>query len=68
MAQFEKRINTTTRHEYVLPDPANHAEVHKALSYAYQEYKDNMRKAAVSDDAVWITHSDDEIIIYWEEK
>lgn len=67
MAQYEKRIRTTTRHEYVLATPANHAEVHKALSYAYQEYRDHMRTDAVSDDAVWITHGDEDITIYWEE-
>ena len=66
MAQFEKRIKSTTRHEYVLPNPANHAEIGKALGYAYQEYKDGTGKD-IYDDSVWITHSDDEIIIYWEE-
>lgn len=67
MAQYGIRIRTTTRHEYFLPNPTNHVEFYKALSYAYQEYKDNMRTETVSDDAVWVTHSDDEITIYWEE-
>jgi len=67
MAQYEQRVKTLTIHEYVLPNPANHAEVGKAFSGAYQDYKDAMGRG-VSDDAVWITHADDEIIIYWEEK
>lgn len=67
MAQFEKRTRTTTRHEYVLPNPANHAEVHKALAYAYQEYAGHKNTASVSDDALWFTHTDEELTIYWEE-
>jgi len=66
VAQFEKRIKTTTVHQYVLPNPANHVEVNKALLHAYQEYTDATGKS-VFDDSVWITHADDEIIIYWEE-
>jgi hypothetical protein len=67
MAQYEQRSRTTERHEYVLPNPANHAEIGKALSGAYQDYKDATGRPGVPDDAVWITHADDEIIIYWEE-
>lgn len=66
MAQYEERTKTITRHEYVLPNPANHAEVGKALSGAYQDYKDAMGHG-ISDDSVWVTHADEEIIIYWEE-
>jgi hypothetical protein len=67
MAQFEKRIRTTTAHQYVLPNPANQAEFQKAMSYAYQEYGDNTGRE-VYDDSIWVTHADEEIIIYWEEK
>jgi hypothetical protein len=67
MAQYEQRTKTINRYEYVLPNPANHAEIGKALSAAYQDYK-LATDRSVSDDAVWITHADDEIIIYWEEK
>jgi hypothetical protein len=67
MAQYEQRARETIRHEYVLPNPANHAEIGKALSAAYQDYK-LATDRSVSDDAVWVTHADEEIIIYWEEK
>ena len=66
MAQYEARTRTTTVHEYVMPNPVNLAEFSKAMSYAYQEYTAATGKN-VSDDSTWVTHKDDEIIIYWEE-
>jgi hypothetical protein len=36
------------------------------VSYAYQEYSSATGKN-VSDDSIWVTHRDEEIIIYWEE-
>ena len=65
MAQFETRDKRTIRHEYVLPDPVNWAEVGKAFSAAHQAYEDANGRAA--DDSIWVTHADEEIIIYWEE-
>jgi hypothetical protein len=65
MALYTERVQTTRRHEYVLPNPVNQAEFMKAISKAYQDYGDTMGQ--VADDSVWITHADEEIIIYWEE-
>jgi L-rhamnose isomerase len=66
MAVFEKRARTVTTHEYVMPNPVNWVEYNKAMNYALQECESVKRKPA-SDDAIWVTHEDDEIIIYWEE-
>jgi len=65
MAQYYPRTKTTTVHEYVMPNPVNLAEFSKAMSYAYQEYQGGGRTLA--DDSIWVTHKDNEIIIYWEE-
>jgi hypothetical protein len=62
MAVYSQRVRQTIRHEYVLPNPVNAAEFSKALSAAYQD------APRVADDTVWVTHADEEIIIYWEEK
>lgn len=67
MAQFDRRDRTTTRHEYVLSNPVNWAEVGKAFAAARQD----MEAAGVSpdwDDVVWVTHADEEIVVYWETK
>jgi hypothetical protein len=66
MAVWEKRVRETVVHEYVMPNPVNLAEVGKAMSAAYQDYTRATGKN-VADDSVWVTHSDEEIIIYWEE-
>ena len=66
MAQFETRTKATTRHEYVLPNPVNQAEFNKALSVAYSDYSKSGKY--IADDSVWVTHADEEIIIYWEEQ
>lgn len=65
MAQYETRTRTTIRHEYVVPDPVNWAEVGKAFSAASRDYEDANGRTA--DDSIWVTHADEEIIIYWEE-
>lgn len=64
MAQYFKRTTTTTRHEYVMPDPVNHAEFNKAMSLAEQELLATGR--SIFDDTFHVTHNDDEVIIYWE--
>jgi hypothetical protein len=66
MAQYGKRTKTTVRHEYVMPRPVNLGEVSKAMSAAYQDYTAATGKN-VTDDSIWLTHNDDELIIYWEE-
>jgi hypothetical protein len=66
VAQYECRTKTTTRHEYVLPNPCNWVEFSKAMSYAHQEYTSANGNPA-ADDSIWVTHADEEIIIYWEE-
>lgn len=66
MAQYERRDKRTVRHEYVLPNPANWVEVRKALDSASGDYTDAFPR--IADDSIWVTHADDEIIIYWEEE
>lgn len=65
MALYSERTRQTIRHEYVLPNPANWAEVDKAFSAAKRGYED--ANGVPRDDSVWVTHADEEIIIYWEE-
>jgi hypothetical protein len=66
MALWSKRTKETTRHEYVVPNPVNATEFTKALSAAYQDYTAATGRN-IADDTVWVTHADEEIIIYWEE-
>jgi hypothetical protein len=66
MALYSERTSSTTRHEYVVPDPVNATEFTKALSAAYQAYQSATGRN-VADDSVWVTRADEEIIIYWEE-
>ena len=67
MAVYEKRRRETVVHELAMPNPVNLTEFSKAMSYAFQEYSGQTGRNA-SDDSIWVTHSDEEIIIYWEEK
>jgi hypothetical protein len=66
MAIYSQRERTQIRHEYVLPNPVNATEFSKALSAAYQDAPRATGKN-IADDTVWVTHADEEIIIYWEE-
>ena len=66
MALYTERTRTTVKHEYVVPNPVNAIELTKALSAAYQDYTRTTGKN-IADDSVWVTHADEEIIIYWEE-
>jgi hypothetical protein len=66
MAVYYPRTKTTTTHEYVMPNPVNQAEFYKAMSYAHQEYLSAHHRDP-SDDSIYVTHNDDEIVIYWEE-
>lgn len=66
MALYSERTRNTTRHEYVLPNPTCQGEFMKAISAAYQDYT-RVTGKQVYDDSVWVTHADEEIIIYWEE-
>lgn len=66
MALYSQRERKTVKHEYVLPNPVNATEFTKALAGAYADYRTATGKN-VADDSVWVTHADEEIIIYWEE-
>lgn len=66
MAVYSERTKQTTRHEYFMPNPVNATEFTKALAAAYQDYT-RLTGKNVADDSVWVTHADEEIIIYWEE-
>ena len=66
MAQWSKRKVTTARHEYVVAKPCNWVEMHKALDAAASGYKEITRRP-LADDSMWVTSTDEEIIIYWEQ-
>jgi hypothetical protein len=66
MALYTTRKRQTTVHEYVLPNPVNLGEVTKAMSAAYADYTARTGRN-VSDDSIYVTHTDEEIILYFEE-
>lgn len=66
MAIYTQRKRTSVKHEYVLPNPVNQAEFNKAIMSAYADYSSHTGRN-IADDSVWVTHADEEIIIYWEE-
>lgn len=63
MATYERREVTTTYVEYVLPSPANWAEIGKATAAVNQELGE---ERARWDDAAWFEARDDEIVIRFE--
>lgn len=67
MSTVSTRKVITIRHEYLVPMPANWAEIGKAQSMAKRDLE-AAGKQATSDDAVWFDSDDERIIIYWEEK
>lgn len=66
MTAVDQRTKVTTRHEYVVKDPAPYGEVQEAIMFA----KRDAQAAGIDtsyDDAMHVTHDDDHIIVYWEE-
>ena len=70
MATFTSRTVNSTRREWIVPAAppwgAAHAEVHKAFEaaeVAYREARGLAEDTPLSDDALWVTVGDEEIII-----
>lgn len=60
------RTKTTVRHEYIVPEPAAYGDVMEAIVFA----KRDATEAGIDisyDDAMTVTHDDENIIVYWEE-
>jgi len=66
MSAVDRRTTTTVRHEYLVRNPAPHADVQEALLFAKRDAAAAGQDTSY-DDALWVTHNDDNIIVYWEE-
>ena len=66
MAAYETRTKTTVRHEFVLPNPTNWAELSKAVTAIEHDLKANGMDASY-DDVVTVAATEEEIILSWEE-
>lgn len=59
------RTTTTVRHEYLVPQPAAYGDVVEAIATAKRDAADGGVKVNF-DDALMVTHDDENIIVYWE--
>lgn len=66
MADYTTRTKTTVRHEFVLPNPANWAELSKAFSAIKHDVEAHGLDSRY-DDIVTIKATEEEIILFWEE-
>lgn len=66
MSVVDKRKTTTTRHEYLVRQPAAYGDVREAMQFAIRD-KDAAGLQTSSDDALMVTHDDENIIVFWEE-
>lgn len=66
MSAVEKRTTTTIRHEYIVPKPANWAEMGKAAAMAKRDMQ-AAGKDPQYDDAAWFDADDEHVILYWDE-
>ena len=67
MSVVNQRTTTTVRHEYLVHQPSACGDVLEAISFA----KRDASEAGVNtgyDDALHVTHDDENIIVYWEEE
>jgi hypothetical protein len=67
MSVVTTRTRVTTRHDYCVPQPAALGDVLEAIAFA----KRDAIQAGVDttyDDALTVTHDDENIIVYWEER
>jgi len=62
----DQRTTVTTRHEYLVPQPAAYGDVLEAISIAKRDAS-AAGKDVSYDDALTVTHNDENIVIYWEE-
>lgn len=65
MSTVGKRTITTTRHEYIVPSPASHAEVEMAIAMAREDVPLGL---IGYDDVPKVEARDDEIVVWWEER
>ena len=67
MSVVNTRTTTTVRHEYMVPQPSAYGDVIEAIQFAKRD-AEQAGKDTSYDDALTITHDDDNIIVYWEEE
>jgi hypothetical protein len=65
MSVVTMRNRTTVRHEYLVPQPAAYGDVMEAISFAKRDAADAGKDTSY-DDAMHVTHDDENIIVYWE--
>lgn len=65
MADYTIRSRTFVRHEYVLPNPTNWAELGKALASLEQSLPSGVEPF---DNSVRVEADDAEIVLYWQEE
>jgi len=66
MSAVDQRTKVTTRHEYVVKDPAAYGNVQEAIMFA----KRDAQAAGIDtsyDDAMHVTHDEEHISVFWEE-
>jgi len=66
MSVVTKRKVATTRNEYLVPQPAAYGDVREAMQFALRD-KDDAGYETSYDDSLMVTHSHENIIVYWEE-
>lgn len=66
MSVVSNRTTVTTRHEYIVPQPAAYGDVLEAVAFAKRDATEAGKDTSY-DDALTVTHDDDNIIVYWEE-
>jgi hypothetical protein len=66
MSVVTNRTTVTKRYEYIVPQPAAYGDVQEAILFAKRDAEAEGVDVSY-DDAMHVTHDDDNIIIYWEE-
>jgi hypothetical protein len=65
MSVVTMRTRTTVRHEYVVPQPAAYGDLLEAIQFAKRDAVEAGKDTSY-DDAMHVTHDDENIIVYWE--
>lgn len=65
MSVVTERTTTTIRREYLVPQPAAYGDVLEAISFAKRDAAQEGKDVSY-DDALTVTHDDENIIVYWE--
>ena len=66
MSVVTTRTKVTTRHEYLVPQPAAYGDVQEAILFAKRDAQEAGKDTTYTD-AMYVTHDDENIIVYWEE-